>query len=86
MYRKDKIKKTKVKSYKNYEYIDFNVRIMENAREYSRTVKWLDSIYKQPEQIKRGELFVEEIIIKINQYIRKKKARRTKYRCTRYRL
>lgn len=72
LYYKEKIVKTKMRSYKNYEYIDFNIETKKTEGEFSRTVRWLDSIYNKQNAIERQEPFVEEVIIKTSQYLKQK--------------
>nr|YP_009398803.1 hypothetical protein [Cliftonaea pectinata]ARW68126.1 hypothetical protein [Cliftonaea pectinata] len=55
MYLGDKIIRTKMRSYKNKEYPDFDVDKKEVTSNYSRTVEWLNSIYKSPNSVKREE-------------------------------
>ena len=72
LYRKEDIMKTKMRSYKNIEYINYDINEYCSKGAFSRTVRWLDNIYKQPTKISRGEPFVEEVIIKTNQYNKQK--------------
>nr|YP_010951643.1 hypothetical protein RU988_pgp212 [Laurencia elata]WMP12582.1 hypothetical protein [Laurencia elata] len=72
MYKKGKMVKTKMRSYNNTEYPDYDVSTDSIIGNYNRTISWLNSIYKNPYNVKREEPFVEELIVKTKNYIKQR--------------
>lgn len=64
-----KILKTKMRSYQNKEYIEFDIEKKEVKKITSRVEEWLYNIYENPMKVKRVEPFVEEQIVKTKQYV-----------------
>lgn len=60
----DEIINTKMRSYKNTIYPNYDCEKELELEEYNRIKSWLNSIYINPEKVKREEPFVEEKIIK----------------------
>nr|ARW68676.1 hypothetical protein [Palisada sp.] len=72
LYIDNEIIKTKMRSYKNGEYPDYDIITNRLLGTYSRTQSWLNSIYKNPHKVKREEPFVEESVVKTKPYIKQK--------------
>nr|YP_009398498.1 hypothetical protein [Lophocladia kuetzingii]ARW67684.1 hypothetical protein [Lophocladia kuetzingii] len=72
IYNKEKIIKTKMRSYKNEEYVNIDINTKEIKDNYSRAERWLDTICKNPSQVDRQEPFVEDLYIKTKNYRQQK--------------
>lgn len=68
LHDRDNIIKSKMRSYKNLEYIDYDVESGKILGTKKVAESFLKSIYENPNKVKREEPFVEDRIIKINNY------------------